>query len=135
MAGLITTKLGGLALVALVLLLVLRQVKPEWGSLVRLAVAVVAAGVVVGMVSTVTAFAEELAVISGGGWDGETWAILVKALGVAFLCEVTASVCRDGGESGLASWVEMAGRVEILLLSLPLIRTVFDTVADLLSGG
>ncbi len=133
MAG-ISLKVAGLALVALVTLLVLRQVKPEWGTLVRLAVAVLAAGVTMSMVSAVLAFAEELTDMGGGVVAPDVWGILVKSLGVAFLSEVAASVCRDSGESGLAGWVEMAGRVELLLISLPLIRTVLDVVADLLGG-
>ncbi len=134
MEGLVSAKLGGIALVALMALLVLRQVKPEWGTLVRMAAAVAAAGIIVGMVSTVLAFARELTDMGGGGLAPDTWSILLKALGVAFLSEVAASICRDSGEGGLAGWVEMAGRVEILLLSLPLIRTVLATVADLLGG-
>ncbi len=134
MGEFISAKLGGLALVALVTLLVLRQVKPEWGTLVRLAVAVVAAGVSVTLLSTVLDFADELMDLNGGMLDRDAWGILVKSLGVAFIAEVAASVCRDSGESGLAGWVEMAGRLEILLLSLPLIRTVLDVIADLLGG-
>jgi stage III sporulation protein AD len=64
--------------------------------------------------------------------EGEGWPILLKALGVAFLTETAASVCRDSGETGLATWVEIAGKLEILLLSFPLIRTVMDTVTDML---
>ena len=129
-----SAKVGGLVLVCLVVLLVLRQIRPEWGTLVRLAAAVVAAGFILTMVSSVLSLVEELSSISEGAMPSDTWGILLKALGVAFLSEVAASVCRDSGESGLAGWVEMAGRVEILLLSFPLIRTVLDTVSDLLGG-
>ena len=134
MEGLMSAKVGGLVLVCLVVLLVLRQIRPEWGTLVRLAAAVVAAGFILTMVSSVLSLVEELSSISEGAMPSDTWGILLKAMGVAFLSEVAASVCRDSGESGLAGWVEMAGRVEILLLSFPLIRTVLDTVSDLLGG-
>ncbi len=134
MEGVISAKVGGLALVCLVMLLVLRQLKPEWGTLVRMAAAVLGAGMVLGMVSSVVSFAEELFSVGGGVMPADTWSILLKALGVAFLSEISASICRDSGESGLAGWVEMAGRVEILLLSFPLIRTVLETVSDLLGG-
>ncbi len=127
-------RVGGLCLVALTALLVLRQVKPEWGTFVRLAVAFSAAGLILTMATTVLAFAEELAGMGGGTMPSDTWGILLKSLGVAFLSEVAASVCRDSGEGALAGWVEMAGRVEILLLSLPLIRMVLDTVETLLGG-
>ena len=134
MEGLISAKVGGLALVSLVVLLVLRQLKPEWGALVRMAAAVVAAGFILTALSGVLSLVEELSSISGEALPADTWSILLRALGVAFLTEIAASICRDSGEGGLAGWVEMAGRVEILLLSFPLIRTVLSTVSDLLGG-
>ena len=134
MEGVFSAKIGGMALVCLVVLLVLRQIRPEWGTLVRLAAAVVAAGFILTMVSSVLALVEDLSSVSGDALPADAWSILLKALGVAFLSEVAASVCRDSGEGGLAGWVEMAGRVEILLLSFPLIRTVLDTVSQLLGG-
>ena len=134
MEGLISAKVGGLALVSLVVLLVLRQLKPEWGALVRMAAAVAAAGFILTALSGVLSLVEELSSISGEALPADTWGILLRALGVAFLTEIAASICRDSGEGGLAGWVEMAGRVEILLLSFPLIRTVLSTVSDLLGG-
>ena len=134
MEGIISAKVGGLALVCLVALLVLRQVKPEWGAFVRMAAAVAAAGFILTALSGVLALVEELSSISGEALPADTWGILLRALGVAFLTGIAASICRDSGEGGLAGWVEMAGRVEILLLSFPLIRTVLSTVSDLLGG-
>ena len=134
MEGIISAKVGGLALVCLVVLLVLRQLKPEWGALVRMAAAVVAAGFILTALSGVLSLVEELSSISGEALPADSWGILLRALGVAFLTEIAASICRDSGEGGLAGWVEMAGRVEILLLSFPLIRTVLSTVSDLLGG-
>ncbi len=134
MGEIVSAKIGGLSLIALMVLLVLRQIKPEWGVLVRMAAAVTVASVSVTMIASVLAFASELAGVGGGMVDGEAWGILLKSLGVAFVTEIAASICRDSGEGGLAGWVEMAGRVEILLLSFPLIRTVLGTVTDLLGG-
>jgi stage III sporulation protein AD len=96
-----------------------------------MAVTVVALGLTVGLVSTVLTYITDLATATGAS-EGEGWSLLLKALGVAFLTETAASVCRDSGETGLATWVETAGKLEILLLSFPLIRTVLDTVTELL---
>ncbi len=131
-------KLGGLALIALVALLILRQQKPEWAPFVRIAAAVVSLGFILTTAGTVLGYVTELATLAGegeGGLDGEAWSILLRALGLAFLTETAASICRDSGEAGLAGWVETAGKLEILLLAFPLIRTVLDTVASLLGGG
>ena len=127
-------RIGGLALIGLVALLMLRQYKPEWAPFIRMAVTVVAVGSILTMAGTVIAYLTELTEGLGAP-GGETRSLLLKALGVAFLTETSASMCRDSGETTLAGWVETAGKLEILLLSFPLIRTVLDTVADLLGGG
>lgn len=124
-------RIGGLATVGLAALLILRAYKPEWASLLRMAVTVVALGLTLTLAATVLSYVTELASATGA-LEGEGWPILLKALGVAFLTETAASVCRDSGETGLATWVETAGKLEILLLSFPLIRTVMDTVTDML---
>jgi stage III sporulation protein AD len=114
-------------------LLLLKPYKPEWAVFIRLAVTVLAAGLILVPAGTVIAYVRELS--EGAGTpDGETWSILLKALGIAFLTETAASVCRDSGEGGMAGWVELAGKLEILLLSFPLIRTVMETVTALLAG-
>ena len=124
-------RIGGIATVGLAALLILRAYKPEWASLLRMAVTVVALGLTLTLAATVLSYVTELASATGD-LEGEGWPILLKALGVAFLTETAASVCRDSGETGLATWVETAGKLEILLLSFPLIRTVMDTVTDML---
>jgi stage III sporulation protein AD len=126
-------RIGGLALVGVAVLLLLKPYKPEWAVFIRLAVTVLAAGLILVPAGTVIAYVRELS--QGAGTpDGETWSILLKALGIAFLTETAASVCRDSGEGGMAGWVELAGKLEILLLSFPLIRTVMETVTALLAG-
>ncbi len=127
-------RIGGMALVGLVALLMLRQYKPEWAVFIRMAVTVVSMGIILAMASTVMAYVTALTEGTGAA-TGETWSILLKALGIAFLTETAASLCRDSGETSLAGWVETAGKLEILLLSFPLIRTVMDTVAVLLGKG
>ena len=127
-------RIGGIAMLGLTALLLLRAYKPEWAPFLRMAVTVVALGLTLTLAATVLRYVTELAAATGA-LDGEGWPILLKALGVAFLTEAAASVCRDSGEGGLATWVETAGRLEILLLSFPLIRTVMDTVTGILGMG
>ncbi len=125
-------KVGGLALVGLTALVLLRQWKPEWAVFLRLAVTVVSLGVILTLLVGSLSYLRELTAGLGGDPTG-MWEILLKALGIAFLTETAAAICRDSGEGGLAGWVEMAGKLELLLLSFPLIRTVLDTAAALLS--
>lgn len=125
-------KIGGLIIVGLTALLILKQYKPEWAVFLRLAVTVVALSMILTVMGGILSYLRELTE-GTGAQAGDSWEILLKALGVAFLTETAASICRDSGETGLAGWVEMAGKLELLLLSFPLIRTVLDTAVSLLS--
>lgn len=58
---------------------------------------------------------------------------IMKALGIAFLTQLCAQVCRDCGETNLASNVETIGKTELLLISLPLFEEIFEIVRGILS--
>ena len=69
---------------------------------------------------------------NGIGTYAET---LFKALGIALVCEICANICRESGESGIAGGVELVGKIEILLLCVPLMERVLDTAKVLLEMG
>lgn len=59
-------------------------------------------------------------------------AVMLKGLGVALLTHVCSSICRDCGKGSLADGVELAGKLEILLLCFPLIIEIITTATTLL---
>ena len=60
--------------------------------------------------------------------------MLFKALGICYLTQFAADSCRDAGESALAVKAEIAGRIAVLLISLPLLSQVASTAMDLIGG-
>lgn len=58
--------------------------------------------------------------------------VMLKSLGIALLSQIVADLCRDAGESTVASVVEMAGKAVILLLAFPLVESLLKTVEGLL---
>lgn len=64
---------------------------------------------------------------------GEATILLFKGLGVGVLTQLCADLCRQSGEANLASGVEMAGRAEILLLCLPMLRELVELAEKLLA--
>ena len=58
--------------------------------------------------------------------------IVLKIIGVAYICEFAVHILKDTGESALASKVELAGRVFIIVLSLPIISSFMTMVLSLL---
>ena len=72
--------------------------------------------------------------ISASGVCLEHAKILFKTLGICFLVQFASDACNDAGESSLASKIELAGKVLILTLALPLFERIVKIVSGLLGG-
>lgn len=57
--------------------------------------------------------------------------IMLKALGISACCRIGSEICRDSGENALASKVELAGKVGIVILSLPLVKQLLEIAKDM----
>ena len=122
-----------LALVGVCAALVIKQWKSDLLPLVRVAVLVGTGALILAMLSPLIAYLKELMIQSGiQSSHGE---LLFKALGIALLTQFCADVCRESGESGAASTVELTGKMEILLLCLPLLEEILSAARELLSLG
>ncbi len=74
---------------------------------------------------------EELA--SRGGLESRYLHMVMKIVGVAYLCQFGAELCKDAGENSLASNIELAGKVMILTLSMPAIYRLLDLVSAIIN--
>ncbi len=61
--------------------------------------------------------------------------VLLKTIGICFLCQFTADACRDAGQSSLASKVELASRITIVITAFPLIENILQIIAGLMKNG
>ncbi len=66
--------------------------------------------------------------------DGEKMyvSIIFKIIGIAYISEFASSICTDVGESAIASKVELAGKMIILVVSSPIIFTLFEMIVTIL---
>lgn len=122
-------QIAGFAVCAAALALILRRLHPETAT-----VLVIAAGTLAGLmvlpqvgqiISGITALAR-----SGGVQENYTGQLL-KIGGISLLMDFAAQTCRDAGEDGLALKVELAGRVMLIALSLPVMQTLLTQIMSL----
>ena len=122
--------LFGVAVVSVAV--IIKKWNADFLPLVRLAATVLFAGTILSMASPLTAYLRQLTETTGlSDYAG----FLLKALGIAVLTQICADVCRDAGESGIGNGVELAGKMEILILCLPLIGEIFSTAKALFGMG
>ena len=57
---------------------------------------------------------------------------MLQTMGLALVTKLAACLCRDAGEGGVASFVEVAGAAAAVLVSLPLLKMVLQLVMGLL---
>ncbi len=117
--------------VSAILSLVLRQYKPEYAVFISLACSII---VVLYLMDGIAQVGDRLQ----GVFDGtliapELIEVVFKSLGVCILAELAGQVCKDAGEQAIASKIELAGKVALLFLSMPLFLKLLDTAAMLLS--
>lgn len=127
-------KLFGGAILCVLLLVVLRRESPDSAISLRMVAGVLLAVACVSAMTPMIVYVNELA--SGLFPDNLSGAVetLLKVLGVSLLTHISATVCRDSGEGSIASYVELGGKIEIMLLSLPLIKEIVGTALGLIDA-
>ena len=58
--------------------------------------------------------------------------VILKVLAVAYVTDFTAQLCRDAGEATIGSKVELAGKVIIFCLAMPVLTAVLELIGSLL---
>ena len=58
--------------------------------------------------------------------------LLLKITGIAILTEFAVSVSKDAGESAIASKIDLAGKVMVISLSVPILTSLVETRTKLL---
>lgn len=74
----------------------------------------------------------ELEELLCGVLDQAYTAVPLKAVGIGITTQITSDICRDCGEAGVASKVELAGKVALLMISLPLMRDILELSTSVL---
>ena len=59
-------------------------------------------------------------------------ALLVKITGIAFLSEFAVSICKDSGESAIASKIELGSKIIIISMSIPIISSLLEIILKIL---
>ena len=60
--------------------------------------------------------------------------VILKMIGLAYVCQFSSDLCRDAGYNAIASQVEMAGKISLILLSMPVLMSVIDLVVKIVEG-
>ena len=118
------------AIVAAILALTLKQYSPQIAVVVSVGAGVLLFGYIAASLLPVLQEVLSISLLSEG--VAENIGILFKCLGVCYVVQLAADSCRDAGQQAIASKVELAGKVTVLALALPMLKTVVSFLDDLI---
>ncbi len=112
-----------------VLTLLIKRTNPEFSTILSLAIC----GVIMLMGLTLySSVAEvlELAALNSALSSAYTVPVL-KCVGIGITARLGSELCKDAGQSAVASTVEICGAICALYVSLPLIKTLLRMIGEL----
>ena len=57
--------------------------------------------------------------------------LMLKSISIAYITQITSDVCRDCGEQNLATGIDTVGKIEIIILALPLVDDIIKISEEL----
>jgi len=123
-------QLVGFGVASTLLALTLRRDRPEMALVVSVAAGLCLFAAVAGRLQEIAHTLSSLA--ERADLQGPALSLLLRIIGIAALCEMGAQICRDAGEGGIASKIEMGGKLMVLALAMPIAVSLVEMVLRIL---
>ncbi|MDD4495410.1 MAG: stage III sporulation protein AD [Eubacteriales bacterium] len=119
-----------IGIVATIVIVILRSVMPQFAVYVSIVAGIVIFMMIAGKLSSVLDYLDSL---NGKfGIDFIYLDVMLKIIGISYIAEFGSEICRDAGEGAVASKIELAGKVIIFVLAVPILSSLLQMVLSLL---
>lgn len=116
----------GFGLTAAILLIIVRKERPELAILLSLAASVL---ILVGLLKNITQILTVFETLAAKAQINYGYLkMVVKIVGLAYLAGFGAQICKDAGENSMAAKIELAGKIFILSLGLPIMLGLLEMI-------
>lgn len=120
----------GIGVIGAVLSLLIRNLRPELSMMIPM---IVTFTIIFCVLPYLTAIIDELRVISeGAGIEYRYVSIVLKIVGISYLAGISSELCKDVGENAIAARIELAGKLIIMFISLPIIDRLLGVVREII---
>ncbi|WP_371370777.1 stage III sporulation protein AD [Sporomusa aerivorans] len=120
----------GLGFLVTLLILIIRQQRPELAVQLGLTLSAIIFLMVLSKLNVVLDLFRDLA--EKANISQMYLNTILKIIGIAYVTEFGAQVCRDAGESAVAGKIEFAGKILVMVMAVPIIALVLDTIVRLI---
>ena len=125
----VVIKISAVALIATACALLLKKINPEISYAISVLTAAVICLSAIGLISAVRDAVLE--VVEKTGQSPAVFLPIIKCVAIAVTVKLVSGLCKDAGQSAVASAIEYSGCAAALIVSLPLIRTMLQILEGL----
>ena len=123
-------KIIGIGLIALVIVIILKQYRPEYTIYVSIIAGILILFLAMEKLSGIINLLQS---ISNKTYINQQFlGILLKITGIAIITEFAVSICADAGEKAIASKIEIGSKVIIIAMSIPIISSLLELIIEIL---
>lgn len=114
------------AVAGVLLAIVVKKERPEYGILLSMMVCVCIFFSVAGRLSILTESVNRLRELAA--MDKGYFRTILKMIGITYVAQFAVNLCKDAGYATIAAQIEMFSKLSILLLALPVIEAFLDLI-------
>ena len=123
-------RIVGIGLIALIIIILLKQYKPEFAIYISLLTGAI---ILLLLMDQLTGIIDLIQSIAGqANINSQFLGLSIKITGIAFLSEFAVSICRDSGEGAIASKIELGSKIIIISMSIPIISSLLEIILQIL---
>lgn len=123
-------KIVALAFVALFLMLLFRNVKSEIGSIIAITTSAI---IILMMINPLREIIDFLRTIADkANIDTVYISIVLKILAIAYIASFSSAICKDANADSLATQIDFSGKIMILLLAIPILMAVLNSILQIM---
>ncbi len=123
-------KVAFLGIAGVLIALQFKSDRAEYGAYIGLAISILIFCYALRQVAAILAQFEKIRAYLGGAEN--YLSILLKVVGITYICEFSADICKDAGYQAVAGQIEVLGKLSVMFAGLPILFAVIEQIQSFL---
>ena len=123
-------RIAAVGIITALCVLILRDSRSDIALLIGITGGIIILLSLIDYFTEIFAFFNEL--INNAGIDGSVIKVLIKVVGIGYVADFSAGLAEESGSKALGEKIILGGKVIIFIVSIPIIRLLFEIISSML---
>jgi stage III sporulation protein AD len=127
------TQIVAVGLVSVILIMTLRKQNAEYAVIIGIMASIIVFFMIMPYLGQAVGLLQNIAQLMDT--NSQYIGLILKIIAIAYIAEFGSQICADAGETAIASKIELAGKVLILIVSTPVLIGLINLISTLMPSG